>query len=275
MTQPKAAGRKKGLAGWACVAVWSVVGAAILIGPAGASQWDADQAVEAGRRALSARSTYPWYDRQEDRLRRIDVQTPRESALNRGSMWQASPAEPQQDLSWLGSLWNTLAAALRWAAWGGLIALLVALTVWMARGLVLREDRDLGAGDETGLAAELEADRIDSLPFSIARPPSDLLAEAQRCYQQGDLARAMVYLFSYQLLALDRHHVIRLARGKTNRQYLAELAHQPPLQDILRHSMVAFEDVFFGHHPLAAERFEGCWQGLDRFHQHLEQLAAS
>jgi hypothetical protein len=56
---------------------------------------------------------------------------------------------------------------------------------------------------------------------------------------------------------------------------VAELARQPWLQELLRNSMVAFEDVFFGHHALAPERFEGCWQNLDRFHQHLEQLAAS
>jgi hypothetical protein len=79
----------------------------------------------------------------------------------------------------------------------------------------------------------------------------------------------MIYLFSYKLLALDRHNLIRLARGKTNRQYVAELSQQPTLQELLRHSMVAFEDVFFGQHRLDPERFEGCWQSLDRFHQHL------
>jgi hypothetical protein len=258
------------------VAVWPVVAAVIFIsGSARASGWDSDEAVEAGRRALSARSTFPWYDKQQDQLRRIDVKTPRESARNRGSMWQAAPAEQPRDLSWLGALLNMLAVALRWLAFVGLIALLVALTVLLARGFLMREDRGLAAEEAAGVSTKLQSDRIDNLPFSIARPPDDLLAEARRCYQRGDFSQAMVYLFSYQLLALDRHDLIRLARGKTNRQYVAELAQQPWLQELLRHSMVAFEDVFFGHHSLAPERFEGCWQSLDRFHQHLEQLAAS
>ena len=257
------------------VAVGPVVAAVLCVfGVSSASGWDSDEAVEAGRRALSARSTFPWYDKQQDQLRRIDVKTPRETARNRGSMWQAAQAEQPRDLSWLGSLLNALAVALRWLAFIGLIALLVALTVLLARGFLMREDRGL-AEEAASVPPKLQSDRIDNLPFSIARPPDDLLAEARRCYQRGDFGQAMVYLFSYQLLALDRHDLIRLARGKTNRQYVAELAQQPWLQELLRHSMVAFEDVFFGHHALAPERFDGCWQNLDRFHQHLEQLAAS
>jgi hypothetical protein len=34
--------------------------------------------------------------------------------------------------------------------------------------------------------------------------------------------------------------------------------------------MVAFEDVFFGNHPLDRNRFESCWTRLDEF----EALAA-
>ena len=37
--------------------------------------------------------------------------------------------------------------------------------------------------------------------------------------------------------------------------------------------MLAFEDVFFGHHELSQQRFEQCWEDLDRFHQQLEQVA--
>ena len=33
----------------------------------------------------------------------------------------------------------------------------------------------------------------------------------------------MIYLFSHQLVQLDRHQIIRLAKGKTNRQYLREV----------------------------------------------------
>jgi hypothetical protein len=260
---------------FACLTDWLIIAAVALAWPAGASGLDSAPSVEAGRKALSARSKYPWYDAQEDRLRRIDVRTPRESVKNRGSMWQAEPSKPR-DFSWLEYLLNALGIALRWLIWIGLGVLLIGLIVLLARGLVLREERGAAAVDETEeVPARLEADRIDSLPFQIARPPADLLAEAKACYERGDYSQAMIYLFSYKLLALDRHNLIRLARGKTNRQYVAELSQQPTLQELLRHSMVAFEDVFFGQHRLDPERFEGCWQSLDRFHQHLQHLAAS
>jgi len=45
-----------------------------------------NEAVESGRRALSQHGDYPWYDAREDALRRIEVKTPRESAINRDSM---------------------------------------------------------------------------------------------------------------------------------------------------------------------------------------------
>ncbi|MCL4201846.1 MAG: DUF4129 domain-containing protein [Pirellulaceae bacterium] len=252
-----------------------IIAALALAWPAGASGLEPAPSVEAGRKALSARSKYPWYDAQEDGLRRIDVRTPRESAKNRGSMWQATPTKPS-DYSWLEYLVKGLGVALRWLIWIGLGLLLVGLIVLLARGLVLREEQTAVAVDEAeAVSTKIEADRIDSLPFQIARPPADLLAEAKACYERGDTSQAMIYLFSYKLLALDRQDLIRLARGKTNRQYVAELSQQPTLQELLRRSMVAFEDVFFGRHRLDPERFEGCWRSLESFHQHLQQLAAS
>jgi hypothetical protein len=79
-------------------------------------------------------------------------------------------------------------------------------------------------------------------------------------------------LFSYQLVALDKRHVIHLAKGKTNRQYLRETRSREPLKNLLQRTMISFEDVFFGHHDLSRERFEESWQSLDEFHRHLEQV---
>jgi hypothetical protein len=249
-----------------------LVAAAVMCWTTNAIAQETTEAIEAGRRALSAGPSFPWYDKQQDDLRPVHVQPPRESALNRGSRWQAAPEDPQRDSSWLTSIVNALAQGLRWLGLIGLIALLVALAVLLARAFLMREEK--GSDDQQAARglSPLEADRIDNLPFSIAHPPTDLLAEAQRCYQQGDLNQAMIYLFSYQLLALDRHDLIRLTRGKTNRQYLAELAAQPGLQQLLRPSMVAFEEVFFGKHRLTRDRFERCWQNLDTFHKDLQRL---
>ena len=80
----------------------------------------------------------------------------------------------------------------------------------------------------------------------------------------------MIYLFSYELVQLDRQHLIRLAKGKTNRQYLRELRQRPPLQAILEPTMIAFEDAFFGRKTLSRERFENCWQRVEEFSRQLD-----
>ena len=93
------------------------------------------------------------------------------------------------------------------------------------------------------------ADRIDALPFP---PPDagrlDFLAEAERCRREGDFDRAIVFLFSYQLLRLDRHGRIHLTRGKTNRQYLREIF-AAPLRGLVEQTMFLCEAAFFGHRP--------------------------
>ena len=116
-----------------------------------------------------------------------------------------------------------------------------------------------------------EADRIENLPFQVQRPRTDLLGEARRHYQQGNYQDAIVYLFSYQLVKLDEQHFIRLARGKTNRQYLSEIRRSRRLKSMLTQSMLACEDVFFGHYTLGRERFEACWNQLEDFHQLVQQ----
>jgi hypothetical protein len=118
-----------------------------------------------------------------------------------------------------------------------------------------------------------ERDRIESLPFVMARPRGDLLDEAQAAYEAGDYRRAVIYLFSYVLIHLDKHQQIRLARGKTNRQYLRELRPVPEIRGFVEQTMHAFEDVFFGDHALSRQEFEAVWRQLDHFHQRVEQVA--
>jgi hypothetical protein len=100
------------------------------------------------------------------------------------------------------------------------------------------------------------------------------MAQARRHFEAGEFAQAIIYLYSYQLIQLDRHQLIRLTKGKTNRQYVRELRSRRELRDVLFRTMVVFEEVFFGHHSLSRERFESCWRRMDEFHQHLAQAAA-
>ena len=58
---------------------------------------------------------------------------------------------------------------------------------------------------------------------------------------------------------------IRLTKGKTNRQYLREVGARISLRQLVEQTMIAFEDAFFGRHPLDQTRFESCWFRLGEF----------
>jgi hypothetical protein len=256
-----------------CLPILAIVAWAITV--AGSHAADDQNPVESAREALDGRTYYPWYDAEQDDFRRIAVEPPPDSAANRNSTWQAKPTPPTGDWSWLGDVMRLIGRILWWLAIIGLIALLVAVIVFLARAFVAREDRSMAPTEEhESEQLRTEADRIDSLPFQVRLPQQDLLSEARRCYENGDYGQAIIYLFSYKLVALDRHDLIRLTKGKTNHQYLGELTYRPALQEILQRTMLAFEDVFFGNHPLERERFESCWSRLDDFHQRIEQAAA-
>jgi hypothetical protein len=233
-----------------------------------------DAAVTAGREALQGRTRFPWYDAQQDAVRRIDVRPPKETAEHRGSTWQADPfPEPVSSPSF-GWDWSGLRAVVQALLWSGLLGLLAWLIYFLIRSY-LRQHSAVEAEEPPEPDRGGEQDMIESLPFEIARPQTDLLAEARRLYESGMYAQAVVYLFSYQLVRLDRSQQIRLARGKTNRQYLRELQPRPDLRGLLERTMVVFEEVFFGHYPLDRAGFERCWEGLDEFHQRLSEGVVS
>jgi hypothetical protein len=167
----------------------------------------------------------------------------------------SEPWEP--DLGWLAQpiRWLTyIAAAL-------IVALLVCLLVYLWR------HREHATKKTESVPADplLVADRVEALPFLRERSRGDLLAQARLHYEQGNYSEAIVYLFSYQLLELDRSSLIRLAKGKTNRQYLREAFRVRSLGAVLERTMVTFEDVFFGRRALDRTGFEACWNQLSEF----------
>ncbi len=192
-----------------------------------------------GRDALNQWFGYPWYDAETDGVRRIEASDP----------WDWSFSFP-------GSL-------LQWAAWIA-IGLLLALAAYLlVRAFANREKRLAKKTAEPAGAA----DRVEALPAALAGTigPMDYLAEAERCRQSGDYGRAVVYLYSHELWQLDCHGRIRLTRGKTNRQYLGEVAPSPALRGLVESTMLVFEDVFFGHHAIERPAFEAVWEKLGEF----------
>lgn len=239
-----------------------------------AAQAGLDTAVESGRKALQGPTRFPWYDAQQDALRRIDVRPPKETAEHRGSTWQASPFPEPASRPSFGWDWSVLRAIVQALLWSGLLALLIWLIYVLVRSY-LRQHSAAEDEERTEQDRRAEEDVIENLPFDVARPQTDLLAEARRLYETGAYAQAVVYLFSYQLVRLDRSQHIRLTRGKTNRQYMRELQPRPELRGLVERTMVAFEEVFFGHYPLDRAGFERCWEQLDEFHQRLSEGGVS
>ena len=210
-----------------------------------------DAAVEQGREALGSQRRFPWYDGSNDGVRRVRVSVPLKSPQGK-----RKPAG--------GGAWNF--SWLELAAWTVVLALFAGLAYLLIRAYLDREDHATSMpAAATARAALDDAMRIEALPFRVRSGPLGLLDEARRHYEQGDFRQAIVYLFSYQLVEMDKQQIIRLAKGKTNRQYLRETRRRPSLQSLVAQTMVAFEDVFFGDHPLDRTRFESCWLRLGEF----------
>lgn len=230
-----------------------------------------DQATESVKKSLSGRTRFPFYDRAKDDVRQLNVAPPADDdSANRKTTWagkKASPRTPRAPPARSGSLLGTALQVI------GLTALVIFIGVlaWLIATAFLKNETT-----ETVVSKVVETsrdvDRVEALPFQLRKPTGDFLAEAQRLYEAGNFSEAVIYLYSHLLVQLDRHHVIRLAKGKTNRQYLREARTRPLLREILDRTMIPFEDVFFGHHDLSREQFEQCWQRLSEFHAELDRL---
>ena len=146
--------------------------------------------------------------------------------------------------------------------------------------LLLRSERNrrvvyARGDDEYDVENTETAERLERLPVDVRKPSSNLLAEAKSLMEAGNYNEAIIYLFSHQLVQLDKHQLLRLTRGKTNRQYLREIRENQEIQGVLRDTIYVFEDAFFGNHSISRERFALCWDALDQFHSRLSALAAS
>ena len=237
--------------------------------PAAAQSPMADDArsIESGRDALSKSSGFPWYDDEADGVRSIDVRPPKPPPRPREWVPPTFNAPNAPSWNWGKIIWNVM----RFILWATFAALVIWLIVVLTRAAIGRTRERQAAFDDDAPKETTDADRIEKLPFQIDRPKSDLLGSAEQCYREGNFAEAIIYLFSHQLLQLDKNHLIRLTKGKTNRQYLREIRQHRRVLDLVRETMVPFEDVFFGDHSLGRSRFEACWGQLDEFHNLVQQ----
>jgi hypothetical protein len=233
---------------------------------AGAQEGDTDAAVQDARESLGGRGSFPWYDREADAPRPIRLRTVEDDTTNRSSNWQPAKSTitgPPPNLSFLGRMLQVMGIA-------ALVALLVLAVILITRAFLRGEVMET-AGSKV-VETSHDVDRVEHLPFQLRKPAGDFLDEARRLYEAGDYSQAILYLYSHFLVQLDRQHVIRLAKGKTNRQYLRETRPRPILHEVLEVTMVSFEDVFFGHHKLSREQFEASWNRLADFEAELSRV---
>jgi hypothetical protein len=237
-------------------------------------------AVEMGRDALDSDWSQNWYDDNTDSLRPLKVRVPKPKAPPKnpgGGTGGRSGFWDWMD-GWLHGIHPSLdvAALLKFFAWTALLIALVMIAMWLMR-VYIRDERKRFAQVNAVDPRATNVDRVEALPLAVDESISDFLAEARRRYQSGDLSGAIVYLFSHQLLELDRHHLVRLVKGKTNRQYLREIkrnaAGSDQLHGIVKETITLFEEVFFGKRETSQAAVASCWNQTDQFAQ-LVQAAA-
>ncbi len=220
---------------------------------------DVDPAVEAGREALDRWWDYGWYDDDQDDLRPVNVPAP------------AQPAGRSNFNSGFGELFQVL-------GWMAVAAILVGIAYLLARAYLQRETASAlnPRGTDGKRPAQQLLDRVEALPAEARRETNDLLGAAHRQLRDENYSEAIIYLFSHLLVLFDQHDLLRLATGKTNRQYLREVRRssrdQPVIVSAFGEVRHAFEDVYYGQHSLSRNRFESCWAKLPQINAQLARF---
>lgn len=209
--------------------------------------------VAEGRDALS-NGDFNWYDEQTDDLRPINV-VPQDTSSSSSSSGSGAAASGAMAA---GALMTLLA----WTA----LAIVIAVLGYFLINVFLQHESKVAVAARKQQAMS-DVDRKAELPVAVNRDIDDLLAAARQAASEGNLRDAIIFLYSHQLVVLDRNRLIRLTKGKTNRQYLREVFKHGTraLGGVLEQTLVAFEDVFFGNHALEPARFESCWNRLSEF----------
>ncbi len=218
---------------------------------------------------------YPWYNKEADGVRKIELLPqavddfeppnrklsyfPKIRTIPPGG---GGPTGPRG--SFLGPLLNVI----------GYMALFAvcAVLIWMVGNRFLR--REITESKATKVVeTSRKVDQVQKLPMQLASHEGDFLSMARSLMAQGNYGQAIIYLYAHQLVSLDERHLIRLSKGKTNRQYLRELRKQAPVASLVEGTITLFEDAFFGKKLITEAQFLVCWNQLDQFESLTKALA--
>ena len=241
----------------------------------GASRFDKGQSPSS-----AVLSDSVWYDREVDQVVPVEVKTAQDDSIHRDSKWlpQAAPVAKAVNTANPTSasnidLFGDAFTYTNFFAWCCLAVMVVGTGIWVA--WILGRD-GVGANsskvDRSLASDERLLERIQHLPQELQRENLDYRAEAERMMRAGDFEQAIVLLFAYQLLILDRSACIRLNRGKTNRQYLRETRFADQQASQWFASVIKlFESSYFGRRVVEASDFARCWQENEMLERQLTQ----
>lgn len=153
--------------------------------------------------------------------------------------------------NWLVELMRALGPIAQVLIWVGLAVVLALLLVPLVR-MYLKRRRDKQVQDAID---EPKPEVVTQGPLDEALLVSDaeqLLRRAEEAQKRGDLVPALDAYLAASLVALDHRGAIRIARHKTNGEYVrgcSEPQAKQPLREIVRE----FDGVHFGHRAPSAD----------------------
>jgi len=227
---------------------------------------------DSAREVLEKRN-FPWYNPTRDDVQPLEYR-PRSTArsLDREQVPEGIEKEPlDSNFRFRSGGGNMLSDIFNWWLYGLLGLLFIVIACMLAWAFLKVEASRKGSETSGGQGRSL-AESVKLLPFDLNLQLGDFRQLAEQAYRRGEFRNAMIYLFSHLLVTLDHAHLIRLRKGKTNRQYLTELAGYQEVQSYFGQVMKPFEETFYGDLNLTASEFEPCWSRLPEFQQQIELL---
>ncbi len=221
------------------------------------------------RENLRSSAQHEWYDGTSGKLTRPTLRSA--SPPNEPRDWTLKPSQrvTSGGRAWSGSSGNDWI----WPVLFATVVMLILGTIYFLRTVGRAGSSRSSIPDRTR-DPQLQA-RAEELPFELPRTGEGVLEMARRLAIEGRFGEATVALYGFQLLMLDRVQRIRLAKGKTNRQYVRELRQAEPFTSILSETMVAFERFVFGGHLTTSATFYGVWNRVEEFETKLAAEAGT
>ena len=226
-------------------------------------------------------SGLPWYDSDSDSLKPSSAPgRPASSVSNRNRIppLQVKPrgqqvvkpvAAPVATTGGGGGTMGTIGTSIIYVVGAILALILIGLLVY---GFLKLEADDAGTEADSKKKKRKIRDHVKHLPFEIEEEDGDFESFADKAFREGDYSKAVIYLFADVLVAMSEAGLVRLQRGKTNRQYLNEVWDYGEVRPYYRKVMTAFEDAFFGKHEIERSRAEECFVERPAFDAAVEKI---